>query len=52
MNQMVNNIQVTRNLIYMLKTWKTYNPTIKFSKYIVMLIFLMWIVAKFCPATT
>ena len=33
MNRIVNNIQLTWKLIRMLKTYKTYNSTMRFSKY-------------------
>ena len=33
MDEMVNNIRLAWKLACMLKTYKTYNPTAKFSKY-------------------
>ena len=33
MDQMINNIQLTWKLIWMLKTFRTYNSTVEFSKY-------------------
>ena len=48
MDRIVNNIRLTQNLIYVLRTLRTYNPTISFSKYVVMLIFLVRIVTKLC----
>ena len=41
MNRIVNNIQLTRNLTYMLKILRTSNQTVIFLKYVVILIFLM-----------
>ena len=32
-DRMVNNIQFERNSIYVIRTKKTYNPTIRFSKF-------------------
>ena len=33
MNQMVNNIQLTWKLAWMLRTYRTYNSMVRFSKY-------------------
>ena len=33
MDQMVNNIQLTWKLVWMLKTYRTYNSTVRFLKY-------------------
>ena len=33
MNQMVNSIRLTYNLAHMFRTYRTCNPTMKFSKY-------------------
>ena len=33
MDEMVNNIRLAWKLACMLKTYKTYNPTVRFSKY-------------------
>ena len=54
MDQIVNNIRLTQNLIFVLKTLRTVNSTVKFSEYIVIFIyFLVEIVAtlitKLCP---
>ena len=48
MDQIINNIWLTRNLVYALKTYKTCNSTIKFSKYVVMLKFVVKFIAKLC----
>ena len=39
MNHIVDNILLTQNLTYVLRVWRIYNLTVKFSKYVVMLIF-------------
>ena len=44
MNQLVNNIRLTQNLILLLRTQRIYNSTVKILNYIVMLIILVRIV--------
>ena len=45
MNRIVDNNQLARNLTFVLKTFKkkkTHSPIVKFSKYVVILIFFFW----------
>ena len=39
-DQIVNNVRLTQNLMYMLNILKKYNSIVKFSKYIIILSFL------------
>ena len=43
-NKIVNNIIRTQNMTYVLKIKRIFNPMIKFSKFVVMLIFLVQLV--------
>ena len=46
MDRIVNNIWLIQNLICLLRTLGTNNPTVSFSKYVVILIFLVRIITK------
>ena len=43
MDRIVNNIQLTQNLICVLRTHRTYNLIVRFSKYMFMLFFYLFI---------
>ena len=43
-DQIVNNIRLVQNLIYVLRTQIIYNSTVKFSKYVIILILLVGVV--------
>ena len=49
MDRIVNNIWLAQNLTCVLKTKRTCNPTIRFLKSVVMLIFLWEVYPNFCP---
>ena len=44
----INNIWLTQNLVCAFKTYKTGNSTIKFSKYVVMLKYIVKFIANLC----